>query len=138
MELTHKRILQSMLYYSMLALTIILSVFFMITLSMKDTMLYARIIYYIWTGVLVASLIFDIVCTIMHKNKFVVGLILFVFAVLWLVMAIIVYFNLSTGAMLVAANMGLFNRLVVLSFILTGMSIFTFITGEFLTQSYKR
>ncbi len=138
MELTHKRILQSMLYYSMLALTIILSVFFMITLSMKDTMLYARIIYYIWTGVLVASLIFDIVCTIMHKNKFVVGLILFVLAVLWLVMAIIVYFNLSTGAMLVAANMGLFNRLVVLSFILTGMSIFTFITGEFLTQSYKR
>lgn len=138
MELTHKKILQNMLYYSVLALTIIASVFFMVTLAMRDTMMYARVIFYIWTGVLVATLIFDIVCTVMHKNKFIVGLILFVLAVCWLVMAIIVYFNLSTGAMLVAANMGLFNRLVVYSFILTIMGITTFIIGEFLTQSFER
>lgn len=138
MELTHKKILQNMLYYSVLALTIIASIFFMVTLAMRDTMMYARVIFYIWTGVLVATLIFDIVCTVMHKNKFIVGLILFVLAMCWIVMAIVIYFNLSTGAMLVAANMGLFNRLVVFSFILTVMAITTFIIGEFLTQSFER
>lgn len=138
MELSQKRTLQSILYFSILALTIIGSVFFMITLARPGTMMYARIIYYIWTGVLIATLICDIFSTFMHRCKFIVGLVIFVLAILWLIMAIIVYFNLSTGAVLIEANMGLFNRLVVFSFVLTVMSIFTFITGEFLTQTYKR
>ena len=138
MELKEKKILQSILYYFSIALTIIASVFFMITLAARGTMMYARVVYYIWTAVLIVTLLFDIMCTMMHRFKFITGIVLFVLAILSIVMGIIIYFDLSAGAMLVATNIGLFNRLAVYSFVLIGMSVFTFIAGEFLTQSYER
>ena len=132
MELSHKKILQNILYYSLVAIIITLSIIYMIALSPNDVMMYAKVIYWIWIDVLVLALVFDIICTIMGRGKFISGMIFFVLSVLCIAMGIIVYFNLGVGGVLVEGNIHLFNRLVVFSGVIDVLALFAYTTGEFI------
>ena len=132
MELSHKKILQNILYYSLVAIIIALSIIYMIALSPNDVMMYAKVIYWIWIDVLVLALVFDIICTIMGRGKFISGMIFFVLSVLCIAMGIIVYFNLGVGGVLVEGNIHLFNRLVVFSGVIDVLALFAYTTGEFI------
>lgn len=131
MELTHKKILQNILYYSLVAIVIALSIIYMIALSPNDVMMYAKVIYWIWVDVLVLAILFDIVCTIMCRGKFLSGIIFFVLSLLCIIMGIIVYFNLGVGGLLLEENIHLFNRLVVFSGVIDVLALFAYTTGEF-------
>ena len=74
MEVKQKNILQNILYYSLIAVIVALSVFYMIALAPNDVMMYAKVVYYIWIAGLLLVLMLDILATIMCRGKFCTGL----------------------------------------------------------------
>ncbi len=92
MENSQKRVLLQMTYYTLIGLSIVFTIFFVLRISYSNMPLYIKIIYYIWSGVLILAVIYDIVCTLTNKMKFIVGIILFVLTILSIIMAIDVLF----------------------------------------------
>lgn len=135
MELSHKKIMQNLMYYTLIAITIALSVLYMIALSPNDVMTYAKVVYYIWTVAVVILLILDIVFTIMGSGKFFTGIALYILTLACIVMGIIVYLDLMVGGVLPETSMYMFTRLVIFSGVIDVLFVVTYITGEFISST---
>lgn len=130
MENSQKRILLNITYYTLISFGIISSVLFILKIAFSNLPLYIQIIYYIWSGLLILYLIFDVFCTIKKVLKFVSGIILFVLAILCVIMAVDVFFmqgvslkGISTLEISYFINMSL-------SFMPIYLSFFAYIFGE--------
>lgn len=130
MENNHKRILLSMAYYTLIGLGVLFSVLFFLRVAFSTLPDLIKIIYYIWSIGLVATLGFDVYCTMKHRMKYYAGLAFFVLALLCVIMAVVVFFVQSISFRLITNLEVTYFINMALSFIPIKLSIFAFFFGE--------
>jgi len=130
MSVNGKRILSSITYYTLAVLTLLASAFFLYCLSIKGVVMWAKVIYYVWTAIVIGVTIFDVICTNSGEGKFISGLIVYVLSILAVVMMAILYFLNSGMAGLATEYFNLFISVSLISLVTTGLLIATWVVGE--------
>ncbi len=134
MSVNSKKILSIIVYYTLAVLALASAGFFAYALAIKDVALWAKIIYFVWVGVLAGTVIFDIICTSTGEAKAISGLIVYVLSVLAVIMACILYFVNSGVGGLATEFFNLFISISIISLMTTGYTIATWCVGESLVE----
>ena len=134
MSIRGKRILSTITYYTLAILAILMTAFFIYALVVKDVAMWAKTIYFIWSGFLIANVIFDIICTRSENGKFITGLITYILSILAVVMACILYFFNTGVAGLATEFFNLFLSVSIISLMSAGYMIATWCVGQSLIE----
>ena len=134
MEVTYKKALYNIGYYALCSIVILLSVAFMVAMSLTKVPMYQQVVYYIWSFLLILTVVLDIVATNNSAMKFISGLIFYSLAFLSIVMGIIVYALFSVNGLIPAANSVLFAIVIGFSVALSILAIILFWQGERLIE----
>lgn len=137
MENNQKKVLLQMAYYSLAGLAIVFSLFFIYRTIYSGMPLYIRIIYYVWSGTLVLTMVYDIICTLKKEMKFISGVILFVLAILSVIMAVDVFFMQGVNFRTIRTLEITYFIDMTLSFVPMTLSVFAFLFGEKLIEFEK-
>ncbi len=130
MDANLKRVLLNMTYYTLIGAMIVIEVFFMISLASASMAMWERVVFYILAGALVVAVVYDIICTCMHRQKYIAGIILYVVSIAVVVFALIVMaLNSANGRLLLDISERFF-RIILFIFILDGLAIAIYCTGE--------
>ena len=130
MSVFNKRNLSTVVYYTLAILTLAMSAFFIYCLSVKDVALWAKVVYFIWIGLVIGVTIFDVICTSSGEGKTVAGFIIYILSLLAVAMACILYF-MNTGLQGLATEFfNLFISVSLISLFTTGFMIATWCVGE--------
>ena len=130
MSVGNKKTLSTVVYYTLAAITLAFAGFFIYALMVRDVAVWARIIYFIWTGLVIGTVVFDVVCTSNGEGKTITGLLVYVLSVLALIVSAILYF-VNTGAAGLATNFfNLFISISLLSILTSCFLIATWVVGE--------
>lgn len=130
LSVINKRTLSIIVYYTLAVLALCSCAFFIYCLSVRGLVMWARIVYFIWAGLVAAAVIYDIICTGAKHNKETTGLMIYVLSVLAVIMAIILYF-LNSGVNGLAENFfNMFLSVSIVSLMTTGFMIATWCVGE--------
>ncbi len=130
MSVSNKKLLSTIAYYTLIVLSILNAGFFIYALMVKDVAMWAKVIYIIWSVVVIAVAIYDVICTRARKSKFVSGLIIYVLSILAVVMACILYFINSGVDGLATDFYNIFLSVSILSLMTTGYLIASWCVGE--------
>ena len=130
MDASNKKILLNIAYWSMVVLTIAFSVLFLVVMPYMQVAMYQRVVYYIWTILLMLTILSDVVATKLKNYKFIVALVIGGLAFLCLLVGIIVYAGMSIGWAIPYYAFGRFLTVVGFSVILMIMTIVTSVVGE--------
>ena len=130
MSVSNKKLLSTIVYYTLIVLSILNAGFFIYALMVKDVVIWAKVIYIIWSVVVIAVAIYDMICTRARKSKFVSGLIIYVLSILAVVMACILYFINSGADGLATDFYNIFLSVSILSLMTTGYLIASWCVGE--------
>lgn len=130
MENNQKRSLLNMAYYSLIGVSLIFSILFILRTSFSTLPIYIQIIYYIWSVALIINLIFDVYCTMKHRMKYISGLIFFVLSLLCVVMAIIVFFVQGISVEVIRTVEITYFMNIALSITPVTLGIYAFLFGE--------
>lgn len=130
MSVSNKKLLSTIVYYTLIVLSILNAGFFIYALMVKDVVMWAKVIYIIWSVVVIAVAIYDVICTRARKSKFVSGLIIYVLSILAVVMACILYFINSGADGLATDFYNIFLSVSILSLMTTGYLIASWCVGE--------
>ena len=130
MSVSNKKLLSTIVYYTLIVLSILNAGFFIYALMVKDVAMWAKVIYIIWSVVVIAVAIYDVICTRARKSKFVSGLIIYVLSILAVVMACILYFINSGADGLATDFYNIFLSVSILSLMTTGYLIASWCVGE--------
>ncbi len=130
MSVSNKKLLSTIVYYTLIVLSILNAGFFIYALMVKDVAMWAKVIYIIWSVVVIAVAIYDMICTRARKSKFVSGLIIYVLSILAVVMACILYFINSGADGLATDFYNIFLSVSILSLMTTGYLIASWCVGE--------
>lgn len=130
MEVNQKKGLLTIAYYSTAILTIVLSILFMIAMGNKEVAMWQRVIYYIWSIILILVILCDMMASCKNQHKFVVGLAITGLAFLCLIVGIIVYATTNTNGVIPFTSAYPFAIVIGFSVALTILAIVTFCTGE--------
>ena len=130
MSVENKRMLSTIVYYTLAIMTLIFAGFFGYALIVRDLAMWAKVVYFIWIAVVIGAVIFDIICTGNNEGKTLVGLVVYVLSILAVIMAAILYFMNVTRTGLVLNFFNLFLSVSLLSLITTGFLIATWCVGE--------
>ena len=134
MSVENKKNLSKLVYFTLAILTLCAVAFFIYCLNVRAVATWARIIYYIWSGLVIGTVIFDFICTRSGEGKFVAGLLVYVLSVLAVVMACILYFANSGFMPLSADFFTLFISVSIVSLMVSGYLIATWCVGESLVE----
>ena len=130
MDANLKKVLLNMTYYTLIGAMVAFEIFFMITLAGASLAMWERVLYYILAGALVAVVIYDIVCTCMHRQKYIAGFILYVVTILTVILSLVVMaINSANGRLLIDISEKFF-RLVLFSYIINTLAVVIYCTGE--------
>ena len=130
MDANLKKVLLNMTYYTLIGAMVALEIFFMTTLAGASLAMWERVVYYILAIALVVAVIYDIICTCMHRQKYIAGFILYVITIVTVVMSLIVFALNSTNGRLLIDISEKFFRLVLFSYIINALAIAIYCTGE--------
>ena len=130
MSVDNKHWLSTVVYYTLAILTFAFSAFFIYCLAVKDVVMWAKVIYFIWIGFVIGVTIFDIICTTSGEGKSVSGLIVYILSLLAVAMACILYFMNTGVAGLATEFFNLFISVSLISLFTTGFMIATWVVGE--------
>ena len=130
MDVSNKKTLLIIAYWSMVVLTIAFSVLFLVVMPYMQVAMYQRVVYYIWTILLMLTILSDVVATKLKNYKFIVALVIGGLAFLCLLVGIIVYAGMSIGWAIPYYAFGRFLTVVGFSVILIIMTIVTSVVGE--------
>ena len=138
MSVGNKKTMSTIVYYTLAGITLAFAAFFIYALMVRpDVAMWARIVYFIWTGLLAGTIVFDIVCTSNGEGKTITGLLVYVLSLLALIMAVILYFvNTGVGG-LATEFFNLFISVSLLSLFTTGFMIATWVVGEHLVEKAR-
>ncbi len=130
MDANLKKVLLIVVYYSLIAVMVAFEVFFMITLASANMAVWEKVSYFILAGLLVAVIVYDIICTCLHTQKYISGFILFgitlaVVAISLIVMAL----NSANGRLLIDISERFF-RIILFSYLINAFAVLIFCTGE--------
>lgn len=130
MSVFNKRNLSTVVYYTLAILTLAMSAFFIYCLAVKEVALWAKVVYFIWIGLVIGVTIFDVICTSSGEGKTVAGFIIYVLSLLAVAMTCILYF-MNTGMQGLATEFfNLFVSVSLISLFTTGFMIATWCVGE--------
>lgn len=137
MDANLKRTLLTMTYYTLIGAMVALEIFFMITLAGASLAMWERVVYYILAALLVAVVVYDIICTIMHRQKYIAGFVLYVITIAVFVMSLIVFaLNSGNGRLLIDISEKFF-RLILFSYIINALAVLIYCTGENLINTVQ-
>ena len=130
MDANLKKVLLIVVYYSLIAVMVAFEVFFMITLASANMAVWEKVCYFILAGLLVAVIVYDIICTCLHTQKYISGFILFgitlaVVAISLIVMAL----NSANGRLLIDISERFF-RIILFSYLINAFAVLIYCTGE--------
>jgi len=135
MSVESKRKLSTICYYTLAILTFAVACLFGYALIVRRVAMWARVVYFIWLAVVLATVVFDVVCTHNNKGKEITGLIVYVLSILSLIVAAILYFSNAGINGLVDNLFNMFISVSLLSVTVTGFLIATWIVGESLVEN---
>ena len=127
---TMRKYSSAIIYYTLAILALASAAFFIYVLSVRDVAMWAKVIYYIWSGLVIGVIIFDIICTNSGEGKFVSGAIVYVLSILAVIMACIVYAINSGATGLTTDFFNLFLSVSVVSLMTSGYMIATWFAGR--------
>ena len=130
MDFENKKLLTSVVYYTLAILTLLMSAFFIYVLSVRDVVMWAKVVYYIWTGFVIGVIIFDIICTTNRQAKTIAGFVVYVLSLLAVAMAVILYFVNSGTTGIPTDFFNLFISVSLISLFTTGLMIATWSVGD--------
>lgn len=135
MEASAKKRLLSMTYFGVIAIMVALAIFFFVTLGGASMADWEKVLLYIVVGLIVLATVYDIICTFMRKDKFIVGIIIFVLTlVLVAISLIILAINSANGRLLIDITEKFF-RIIMFANIINILGIIVFCVGESLIVS---
>lgn len=134
MEVKGKRILSVITYYTLIGLALAMAVAFIFSLVFRTYPMWAEVIYFIWGGVVIGTIIFDIVCTATNHMKFVSGIMVYVLSVACVVMSVLLYLVNTTRIGLPLDLAPVFTLVTALSYLTTFLLIAEYIVGESLIE----
>ena len=134
----NKKMLSTIVYYTLCILTFVFACFFGYALIVRDVAMWAKVVYFIWIAVVIGAVIFDIMCTSNKEGKTVIGLVVYVLSILAIIMAAILYFMNTTRTGLVLDFFNLFLSVSLLSLITTGFLIATWCVGDRIVRERTR
>ncbi len=130
MYTSEKKVLSIMTYFALIAFMVTFVVFMCLALLDTALPLWARITYYVWIGVIVLDIIFDIVCTFTGMGKFCSGLVLYILTFATIIMGFVLGGSLSVGGIIPTDIMGIFGAAVALSYAINILAIIIYCLGE--------
>ena len=134
MSVENKRMMSVIVYYTLAILTLASAGFFIYALVVKDVALWAKIVYFVWSGFVIGTVIFDLYCTSTGEHKRITALMVYILSILAVVMACVLYFMNTTATGLLASFLPLFTSVSILSLMTTGYLIATWCVGESLVE----
>ncbi len=132
METTGKKVLLILTYYTLMLAMLGLSVFLFITLPSDRLATWIRVVYYILIGLLIALVIFDIICTNTKMNKYISGFILYGLTIAHLVVSFILYTFFARNGIVPADVMDIFMLVLMVSWAINILTIVIYCVGEHL------
>ena len=105
-------------------------IFFMITLANASMAAWERVCYYIIIGLLVVVVIYDIICTCRHSQKYIAGFILYIVTLALIILSLIVFALNSTNGRLLVDISERFFRIILFSYLINALAVIIYCTGE--------
>jgi len=134
MSVSNKKTLSQIVYFTLAILTVLSSIFFVVTLTRSTVPSWARIVYFIWIGLVIGAVVFDIVCTKTHESKFISGIIIYVLSILSVIVPVVLYFMNSDNMGIFPDFFAIFITVAIMSFITVGLMIATWVVGESMVE----
>lgn len=125
-----KKVLLTMTYYTLIGGMVAFEVFLMITLGVANMAVWEKVCFYILAGLLVGVAVYDIVCTCMHRQKYIAGFILYVITILVAVLSLIVMAVNSTNGRLLIDISERFFRIIFFVYLINALAIIIYCVGE--------
>lgn len=130
MDANLKKVLLNMTYYTLIGAMVAFEIFFMITLGGASMAVWEKVCYYILAGLLVAVVIYDIICTCMHRQKYIAGFMLYIVTIAIVVLSLIVMaINSANGRLLIDITERFF-RIILFSYLINALAVLIYCTGE--------
>ncbi len=134
MSVENKRMMSVIVYYTLAIMALASAGFFIYALTVKDVVTWAKIVYFVWSGFVIATVLFDLYCTSTGERKRITALLVYILSVLAVIMTCILYFMNTTKTGLLSDFLPLFTSISILSLITTGFMIATWCVGESLVE----
>ncbi len=125
-----KKILAIVVYFTLAVLAVASAGFFIFALVAKTLPMWAKVIYYIWSGLVIGAVVFDVICTMTGEGKYISGFIIYVLSVLCVIMSIILYLTNASRTGLNADFTWLYLASSLISYATTGYMIATWCVGQ--------
>lgn len=130
MDANLKKVLLNMTYYTLIGAMVAFEIFFMITLSGASMAVWEKVCYYILASLLVIVVIYDVVCTCMHRQKYIAGFMLYIVTIAIVVLSLIVMaINSANGRLLIDITERFF-RIILFSYLINALAVLIYCTGE--------
>ena len=92
MSVSNKKMLSTIVYFTLAVLSLLSAAFFIYTISVREVVGWARVIYYVWAALVVLTIILDIMFSRSGENKVVTGISVYILSLLAIAMTCILYF----------------------------------------------
>lgn len=120
MDISAKRVLNNLYYYTVALFVLVFSVLFMVRMAGLALASYQMVVYYIWTAIAIVLVIADVIATMMNNRyKYLISLCIYGLMVLAVIVGFIVYAAMQVGGVIPAGSLGMFNTLIFFSLGLT-------------------
>ena len=134
MDFDKKKVLLNMVYYTTIAVMVAFVVFMFMSLSGASLAVWEKVTFYILIGLLVAVVVYDIICTCMHSDKFISGLMLYCVTVALIVFTLIVFAINSNNIRLFIDISERFFRLILMSYLINALAVVIYSVGQSLVK----
>ena len=135
MSVKGKKILSIITYYTLFAIAIIMAALAILFVVNRALPMWAKVLYVLWSCVVIGTLIFDVVCTSTRRMKFISGILVYVLSIVSIIVTAILYLVSSTlTAGLTAVFMPVYTGIAAIILSTTIYMIATFIVGEAVSE----
>lgn len=134
MTINNKKLLTTIVYYTLAGLCLFSVGFFIYALCVKDVALWAKIVYFVWSGLVIGEVVYDVICTTSRQSKTMSGFAVYVLAILSVLMACLLYVINTWNIGLAADFLPLFTSVSMLALMASGYLIATWCVGETLVK----
>ena len=126
--------LLKVVYYTLIAVMVAFVVFQFMSLAGASLAEWERTIFYILIGLLVVIVAYDIVCTCLHREKFISGIMLYIVTIAIIVFTLIVFAINSDSVRLFIDISERFYRLIIMTYIINALAVLIYTTGQNLVK----
>ncbi|MBO5910268.1 MAG: hypothetical protein J6Q15_02030 [Clostridia bacterium] len=131
MSIKGKKVLSIITYYTLFTIAIIMAALAILFVVNRALPMWAKVLYVMWSCVVIGALIFDVVCTSTRRMKFISGIIVYVLSVVSVIVTAILYLTRSSlTAGLTATFMPIYTGVAAIILSTSIYLIATFIVGE--------